>query len=980
MLSVATVRSAKGAAGYFAADNYYSPGEAETSGEWFGKGAAALGLSGNVEKETFEALLKGSLPDGSQVGNPERHRAGIDLTFSLPKSWSLLALVGGDRRILDAYRAAVKETLGWAERNASETRMEVKGKEKVVATGNLVVALFKHDTSREQEPQAHLHAIVANATQGPDGKWRALHNDKLWSLNTLFNAMTMASFRDKVEALGYSVGDRGKHGNFEAAGIGRNMIMAFSTRRQQILAKVAEMAHKTPEAFAAATLMTRSKKAPVADREALYEGWRESARGAGLDLPALVEEARASDGAAPSPWDRLAQAAGIVAARGRALVGALADRLGLARSDPYLPRRLETKTSAEVAAAHAVASALRHLEQREAAFKTTDIYKAALDIGLPTGIDQIEARVAALARTGQLVAGTGRGEDMMTTAQGLAIERRILSAVDAGRGAGTSFLAVSAAGAALRDTAKSDAGIELNAGQEAAGILLLSSTDRIIAVQGVAGAGKSSMLAPTARLIEQSGQKVLGLAVQNTLVQMLERETGIRSMTVARFLRANATLLGERPDVNALAEARATFGGTAILIDEASMLSNADQLKLVELANLLGVGRMAFVGDARQLGAVDAGKPFSVMQQAGAPTAHMSQNIRARSDAVRTAAAAAQIGNVEKAMTALAPFTIEAPGRGVEEAAERWLALGADERARTAIYASGRRLRGEINHSVQEGLLARGEIGLASLALSVLERVNLTNEELRYAQNYAPGMVLDVSDRGEGLRLPKGRADVERVDAVAGIVKVRTADGRERSFRPDRLRPAGEPRVQLYERKELTIHERDRIRWTASDHKRGLFNADRAQIIGIDRGVVSVETSLSMKLELKRNDPMLQRLDLAYALNAHMAQGLTSDAGIAVMETRDTRLVNQQTFLVTVTRLRDTLTLIVDRANGLQRQLIRNAGGKTSSLEATGGIPRTEPTDVRDKPPGTETGKPATKPEKTLDIDSGRGKIFDIGI
>ena len=979
MLSVATVRSAKGAAGYFAADNYYSPGEAETSGEWFGKGAEALGLTGAVDKETFEALLKGSLPDGSQVGTPERHRAGIDLTFSLPKSWSLLALVGGDRRILDAYRAAVKETLGWAERNAAETRMEVKGKEKVVATGNLIVALFEHDTSREQEPQAHLHAIVANATQGPDGKWRALHNDKLWSLNTLFNALTMASFRDKVEALGYAVGDRGKHGNFEAEGIGRNLIMAFSTRRQQILAKVAEMAQKTPEAFAAATLMTRSRKAPVADREALYDGWRESARAVGLDLPELIEQARAR-GAAPSPWERLAQAAGAATTRGRELVSALADRLGLARSDPYLPRNIGAKGPAEVAAAHAVASALRHLEQREAAFKTTDIYKAALDTGLPTKIDQIEVRVAALARAGQLVPGTGRAEDMMTTAQGLAVERRILSAVDAGRGAGASFLPLGDAGATLRDNAQTNSGIMLNPGQEAAGVLLLSSTDRIIAVQGVAGAGKSSMLAPAARLIEESGKKVLGLAVQNTLVQMLERETGIRSMTVARFLRANAPLLGERPDPGALTGARATFGGTAILVDEASMLSNADQLKLVELANLLGVGRMAFVGDARQLGAVDAGKPFSVMQQAGAATAHMPQNIRARGEAVKAAAAAAQIGNVEKAMTALEPFTVEAPGRGAEEAAERWLALGPDERSRTAIYASGRRLRGDINRAVQEGLLARGEIGPASLDLTVLERVNLTNEELRYAQNYAPGMVLDVAERSDGVRLAKGRAEVVAVDPTAGTVRVRGADAKERTFRPDRLRPTRDTGLQLYERKDLTIHERDRIRWTASDHKRGLFNADRAQIVGIDSDVVSIETSLGVKLDLKRDDPMLQRLDLAYALNAHMAQGLTSDAGIAVMETRDTKLINQQTFLVTVTRLRDTLTLIVDRAGGLQRQLVRNAGGKTSSLETAGGIPRTGAPSAANEGKDTGADKPTTSPEKALDIDTGRGKIFEIGI
>lgn len=520
----------------------------------------------------------------------------------------------------------------------------------------------------------------------------------------------------------------------------------------------------------------------------------------------------------------------------------------------------------------------------------------------------------------------------------------------------------------------------LNPGQEAAGVLLLSSTDRIIAVQGVAGAGKSSMLAPAARLIEESGQKVLGLAVQNTLVQMLERETGIRSMTVARFLRANAPLLSERPDTGALTEARATFGGTAILVDEASMLSNTDQVKLVELANLLGVGRMAFVGDARQLGAVDAGKPFSVMQQAGAATAHMPQNIRARGEAVKTAAAAAQIGNVEKAMAALEPFTIEAPGRGAEEAADRWLSLGSDERSRTAIYASGRRLRGDINRTVQEGLLARGEIGPASLDLIVLERVNLTNEELRYAQNYAPGMVLDVSERVEGLRLSKGRAEVVAVDAAAGTVRVRETDAKERTFRPDRLRPTTEARLQLYERKALTIHEHDRIRWTASDHRRGLFNSDRAQVVGIDRGVVSIETSLGVKLDLKQDDPMLRRLDLAYALNAHMAQGLTSDAGIAVMETRDAKLVNQQTFLVTVTRLRDTLTLIVDRADGLQRQLIQNAGGKTSSLETADGISRLGKKNALDYLSSTHKPSSSPKPEKELGIVDALGKTFEIGI
>ena len=112
--------------------------KSERIAEWLGKGAQTLGLEGRIDARQFEAVLKGLLPDGSRVGNDNRvHRAGTDLTFSMPKSWSLLALVGGDRRILDAYSAAVKETLAWAEKNLAETRMEVRGKERVLATGNL---------------------------------------------------------------------------------------------------------------------------------------------------------------------------------------------------------------------------------------------------------------------------------------------------------------------------------------------------------------------------------------------------------------------------------------------------------------------------------------------------------------------------------------------------------------------------------------------------------------------------------------------------------------------------------------------------------------------------------------------------------------------------------------------------------------------------------------------------------------------------
>ncbi len=658
MLSVANVRTAGGAASYFAADNYYTRADADRSGAWLGKGAEELGLTGAVDAKTFESVLKGFLPDGSRVGSDFRaHRAGTDLTFSMPKSWSVLALVGGDKRILDAYGAAVRETLTWAEKNLAETRMDVRGSERVVRTGNLVAAVFQHDTNRNQEPNAHFHAVIANATQGPDGKWRALRNDNLWQHNIL---------------------------------------------------------------------------------------------------------------------------------------------------------RTEGKT-------------------------------------------------------------------------------------------------------------------------------------------------------------------VLGLAVQNTLVQMLERETGIPSMTVARFLGQHQDILKGEGGAR-LEAARTAMSGTVVVLDEASMVGNADMEKLVRLANLLKLDRFASIGDTRQLGAVDAGKPFDVMQQAGIEAAHMETNLRARDDALRSAQRAAQGGRIGEALAHLGENVIAVDEDAAVDAAAAWLSLAPKEREVTAIYASGRTLRGEVNEAVQTGLKANGELGPGAMKIEVLSRINLTREELRYARSYAPGTVLEVDRRQRGQGLQKGSYTVVATDLPRERVTLQNERGRQFEFRPGQLRPQGEQDpVKLYERRDIEIHDGDRIRWTDTDHRRGLLNADQARIIAIDAKGVSLATSVGVLHRLAPEDPMLKRLDLAYALNAHMAQGLTSDRGIAVMDSREKNLANQQTFLVTITRLRDGLKLFVDNPGKLEAAVENNPGMKRSALETVDLLRNAAAT-------GAEKGRASEAERKAPELDRSISKKFDMGL
>ena len=130
-----------------------------------------------MDKALFTELLKGKLPDGSDLtriqDGANKHRPGYDLTFSAPKSVSVMAMLGGDKRLIDAHNRAVTEAVRQLETLAA-TRAMTDGKSETVLTGNLIVAKFNHDTNRNREPQIHTHAVVINATQNGD-KWQSRH-------------------------------------------------------------------------------------------------------------------------------------------------------------------------------------------------------------------------------------------------------------------------------------------------------------------------------------------------------------------------------------------------------------------------------------------------------------------------------------------------------------------------------------------------------------------------------------------------------------------------------------------------------------------------------------------------------------------------------------------------------------------------------------------------------------------------------------
>lgn len=937
MLSVASVRSASGAAGYFAKDDYYTVDDGSEVSAWGGEGAADLGLSGEVAKDAFEGILNGILPSGEGVAQVENRRSGVDLTFSAPKSVSLLAYVTGDKRILGengANMKAVARAMAWVEKNLAEGRKDAEGRKVPVQTGNLVFALFQHDTSRALDPQAHVHAVIANLTKMPDGKWQALHADKIWSNNTVIGSIYHAFLREEMEKLGYQVELKGKHGTFEVAGVPKAVLDAFSQRREAILEKAAELGITSPKGRDSVTTNTRDPKLNVEDRDGLRREWIEKAAALGFDGKALLEAALARS-EQREPGSALERGYRAVS---EALTSAW-DKLGdvLKPHDPLVDRGLArvTHSPAEARAQLAVASAVRMLSEREAAFNVNQLGKTALDLGLKgVTVDHVERRIAQLVERGQLIAGEARVGDtrprMVTTQEALRTEERILNAVEEGKGASTPMIAANEAPERLQ----AHAARELNAGQLAAATLIVSSENRTVVVQGIAGAGKSTMLQSVARVAEAEGRAVTGLAFQNKMVADLAEGAGIKSQTIASFILANERHVTNRQG-DAYEQARAVFGGQMLVVDETSMVSSDDMLKLHQISAALGVDKLVLVGDRQQLSSIDAGKSFALIQAGGGTMARMDENIRQRTDQLRTVAALANVGEAGNAMKVLGDSVIEHKSPALY-AAEMWLGLSTADRESTAVFASGRTSRTIINQRIQDGLAAEGSVRGEGIHLTVYERVNTTREELRYASTYRPGQTLEVGrGGGQDVGLAAGRYDVDKVHPNG---KVDLLDGRRRiRFDPQKLSPTEKrDRLQLSEKKDLHLREGDRVRWTANDKGRGLHNAALARVLTIDASGVTVETAGKERLTLDLGDPMLSRLDLAYSLNMHMAQGITTDKAITVMSSQERNLSNQRLFNVGVTRVRDAMTMVVDDKQKLERQLDNNPGNKTSALETVG--------------------------------------------
>ena len=554
--------------------NYWSRDQQGHS-EWQGRLAEQWKLRGSVEAEHFERLSEGQHPQtgeqlvrhqvsrtyegkfGKQVTSAE-HRAGWDATFSAPKSVSRTALVGGDVRVRQAHR----ESVGVALRELEQyTQARIGNVHAPETTARFIAATFEHDTARPvvgyAAPQLHTHAVIFNMTERENSaengrQMRALQPHEMFVSQRYITAVYRSELALRLETLGYEL-ERGKHGQPEIKGYTKEYLDASSPRREQIKDHLREQGIDGAAAAQIAAHHTRERK-ELLSREEVLQRHRELAAQYGHQADRVVAQGR--------------------------------EHGQCKMREPVMQ------------AQQAVTWARDHVFERSAVQDRRAILETALVRGMgEITYAQVRQEFERRVEAGEFreVAHVG-ASSQFTTAAMVRMESEVIGRMQEGNR--RDYFDPMLVSPQVR-IATEDRHPELNTSQRDAVDEIFLSREKVVGLDGVAGAGKTTTLSVIREGAEADGYKVEGFAPTSRAAQQL-RKAGMETSTLQKYLTQK-----QQPD---------TREKRFYVLDESSLASTRQVHEFVARLHLND--RVLLVGDQRQHEAVEAGRPFAQLQDA----------------------------------------------------------------------------------------------------------------------------------------------------------------------------------------------------------------------------------------------------------------------------------------------------------------------------------------------------------------------------
>jgi len=864
MLTISKALSAGQARTYHAREfvsekqNYWSR-DAQVHSEWQGRLAQEWGLRGSVGADEFARLSEGQHPAsgvqlvkhqpaktydneyGKEITSVE-HRAGWDATFSAPKSVSLTALVGGDERVRQAHRESVRVALSELERYTQARIGNIHAPE---TTAKFIAATFEHDTARPVNgyaaPQLHTHAVIFNLTVRENGQTRALQERSLFQSQQYATSVYRSDLAIRLQGLGYEI-DRGKHGQPEIKGYTQEYLDASSPRREQIKNHLQEIGREGAGAAQVAAHRTRDSK-EIRSPEEVLQRHRELAARHGHQADRVVALARE-------------------------------------HTQRHAPRPDRT----EQIERQAVTYARNHVFERSAVQDERSILQAAISRSMAQATyEQVRHEFAQRVQRGEFVAVApieARAAPMYTTAEMIRMEQEIVARMQSGNQ--RYFTDPMLVSPSLR-IATEDRHTELSPAQREAVDDIFVRREKIVGLDGIAGTGKTTTLAVIREGVEAEGYKVEGFAPTSRAAQKLA-EAGIETSTLQRHLAR-----GEQPD---------TGQKRFYVLDESSLASTRQMHEFIE--RLHAGDRVLLVGDTRQHEAVEAGRPFAQLQEAGMRTMRLEEIVRQKDPELKQAVEQLARGQVGAAIEGLDRQGRVHEVKGREERISAIAREYAKSPEGTLVVSPDNVSRAEINQRIHAELQSRGSVGKEERRVQTLvPRQEMTGADRSWAQQYRVNDMLRYSRSSRETGIAKGEyTRVKSIDAQNNQLTVLRAGGSETTYDPRR-----QMGVSVYREQEKAFSVGDRIQFTAPNHQLKIANRDLGTVESI-----SPDGTMRLKLDNGRSmDCEPQRhphLDHGYAVTSHSSQGQTAERVLIHVDTELAAkdLLNRRMAYVSVSR------------------------------------------------------------------------------
>ena len=878
MLRINASQSSAQAKNYFSAElskgDYYEQGQ-EIAGDWGGKAATFLGLSGEISQDDFNALVDNKNPTTGEKltsHNKDNRICGYDFTWNAPKSLSLIYEYSHDDRFLNAFHEAVKETMDEVEKGI-QTRIRKKGVNEDRLTGNLVFGMFTHFTSRPidnvsvPDPNLHCHCYVPNCTYDfEEQKWKAAKFLRLKQDAPYYEAAFHSRLAEKVKALGVDVERDGKF--WKVKGIEKETLDRFSKRTKQINELAEKLGLESAEAKAKLGATTRHKKRYGLSHDDLREIWE--AR--------LTEEEKHT----------------------------LDTILSSSSDNAELPRKT---------AEQCVEYALSHELERQTVCPLSRLKETALRFGVgEVSVEEIQGEF----KTHEgLIVQEMDGREMATTQTLFQMEKQMIDFAFWNHNSRAPLNANFEVGE-ITDYS-SNSRFDLGKQQKKAVEHVLQSGDRVVAIEGKAGTGKTTALAALIDGIQSAGKEAICLAPTGDAAYKVMRDDGDayqckpmqNANTLARFL------------IDDKLQQQSAEG--VWIVDEAGLMGTGDMHRLFSLAEEHNA-RVVLVGDTAQHRSVNQGDAFRILQkEAQLDVVSIDEIRRQKKSAYREAVKFLSSGKLVEGFEKLDLMgaikeDVDREERYSELAEDYTQALG---NGKKVLIVSPTHREGElVTKKIRASLKEAGKIGEQEEQVTRLKNCHLTEAQRTDSINYEIGNVVRFHQNAKGIKRGE-QFTISQIDDQSQVW-MKGEDGKEIPLNIDQAK-----RFNLYEQDEIPLASGDRIRITEGGKSlegKRLNNGAVYEVDHIDKHG-NVVLNNGWTLDQRRGN-----FDYGFVNTSHSSQGKTVDHIFIAQSSASLGATSAEQFYVSASRGKHEISVYTDNKEAL-RENITNNHQRTSAHE-----------------------------------------------